>query len=101
MEFDNKLKRISETYYFNIEEIEKELLKIGINIKRNEKEYKSFFEVLEELSVQWETLSTHNNRFIKKWICKVIAGIRDMNFFNVFMNKKIIKSFKTQKKGEQ
>lgn len=86
MEFDNKLKRINKTYQLNIEEIEKSLLNIGINIKKNEKEYKPFSDVLQEISMQWETLSTDENKFIKEYICRVVAGIRDMNFLKAIIN---------------
>lgn len=80
MEYDNTIKRINETYQLNIKEIEKTLLNVGINIRKNKDEYKLLPQVLEELSLQWEALFTEENKFIKKWICKVIAGIRDTNF---------------------
>jgi len=53
MENDNTLKRINETYQNNIEQIEKELLNIGIDIRKNKNEYRLLPKVLEEISTQW------------------------------------------------
>jgi len=80
MENDNTLKRINETYQNNIEQIEKELLNIGIDIRKNKNEYRLLPKVLEEISTQWDELSLEENKFIKIWICQTIAGIRDKNY---------------------
>lgn len=86
-EYENIIKRIDDTYHVNLERTEKALLHIGINIRKSEKEYKSLPEVLEEISLQWEALSTEGNKFIKEATCIGVAGMRDKNFLIVVLDK--------------
>ena len=50
MENDKILERIDNTYQTNLEHIEKVLLNVGINIRKDKYELKSLSEVLEEIS---------------------------------------------------
>jgi DNA-binding ferritin-like protein (Dps family) len=88
MEFEKAIKKMSETYEHNIKEIEKPLLNVGINIRKNETEYKLFSEIIDELSNMWTVLSKEENKFIKVFICEKIAGIRDRNYLITLVNNK-------------
>ena len=87
MENDKTLERIDNTYKNNLEYIEKILLNVGINIRKDKYELKSLSEILEEISMKWDELSTEENKFINKWICISIAGIKDANYLKVLIDK--------------
>jgi len=87
MENNKTLEKINNTYQNNLEQIEKVLLNIGINIRKDKDELKSLSEVLEEISTKWDELSTEENKFINKWICMNIAGIKDENYLRVLIDK--------------
>jgi len=84
---DKTLERIDNTYKNNLEYIEKILLNVGINIRKDKYELKSLSEILEEISMKWDELSTEENKFINKWICISIAGIKDANYLKVLIDK--------------
>jgi len=87
MQNDKTLERINNTYQTNLEHIEKVLLNVKINIRKNKDELKSLSEILEEISTKWDELSTEENKFINKWICMSIAGIKDENYLRVLIDK--------------
>jgi len=87
MENDKTLERINNTYQNNLEHIEKVLLNIGINIRKDKYELKSLSEILKKISMKWDELSTEENKFINKWICISIAGIKDANYLSVLIDK--------------
>lgn len=71
----------------NFEEIEKAFLNIGINVRKNENEFKSFPEVIDELASKWQLLSKPEDNILKEWICRILVGIRKSNVFKVIMDK--------------
>jgi len=87
MDNDKTLERINNTYQNNLEHIEKVLLNVGINIRKDKYELKSLSEILKKISMKWDELSTEENKFINRWICISIAGIKDANYLNVLINK--------------
>jgi len=87
MENDKILERIDNTYKNNLEYIEKILLNVGINIRKDKYELKSLSEILKEISMKWNELSTEENKFINKWICISIASLRDENYLRNLIDK--------------
>ena len=87
MKNDEVLERINNTYKFNLENTEKVLSNFGINIRKNKDELKSLPEILEEISAKWDELSTEENKYLNKWICMSIAGIKDENYLRVLIDK--------------
>ena len=87
MENDKTLERINNTYQTNLEHIEKVLLNVGINIRKDKYELKSLSEILKKISDKWDELSTEENKFINKWICMSIARIKDVNYLSVLIDK--------------
>ena len=87
MENDKTLERIDNTYQNNLEHIEKVLLNVGINIRKDKYELKSLLEILKKISIKWDELSTEENKYINKWICMSIAGIKDANYLSVLIDK--------------
>ena len=87
MDNDKTLERINNTYQNNLEHIEKVLLNVGINIRKDKYELKSLSEILKKISMKWDELSTEENKFINKWICMSIAGIKDENYLRVLIDK--------------
>ena len=81
------LERIDNTYKNNLKQIEEVLLDIGISIRKNKDELKSLLEILEEISEKWDELSTKENKYLNKWICISIAGIKDENYLRVLIDK--------------
>jgi len=87
MKNDEVLERINNTYKFNLENTEKVLSNFGIDIRKNKDELKSLSEILEEISTKWDELSTEENKYLNKWICMSIAGIKDENYLRVLIDK--------------
>ena len=99
MENDKTLEKINNTYQNNLEHIEKVLLNVGINIRKDKYELKPLSEILKKISMKWDELSTEENKFINKWICVSIAGIKDANYLNVLIDKMSKENYKHKKRG--
>ena len=84
---DKTLERIDNTYKNNLKQIKEALLDIGIDIRKNKDELKSLSEIFEEISTKWDELSTEENKYLNKWICMSIAGIKDENYLRVLIDK--------------
>ena len=98
MENDKTLERINNTYQNNLEHIEKVLLNVGINIRKDKYELKSLSEILKKISMKWDELSTEENKFINKWICMSIAGIKDENYLRVLIDKMSKENYKYKRR---
>jgi len=80
-------KQIENDYCENINNCEKELLNLGINVRISENEYKPLSLVIEELSEKWSFLTDTRGQIIKQWICEQIAGIKNINFLLMIIEK--------------
>lgn len=75
------LESSSDTDLENLNDIEKVLGKIGINIRSTNTEFRSFSEVLDELGDKWATLDNVS----KNAIATAMAGVRQREQFLVLM----------------
>ena len=75
------LEASSDTDLENLNDIEKVLGKIGISIRSTNTEFRSFSDVLEELSDKWINLDTVS----KNAIATAMAGVRQREQFLVLM----------------
>ena len=77
--FVNKLNRMEHTYQRNVEEIEKSLRNIGVNILDDSGCYRPFLEVLTDIKERWNKFSNDEKEteIIKDSVAQSIAGIRD------------------------
>ena len=48
--------------------------------------------------MKWKELSTEENKFINKWICISIAGIKDENYLRVLIDKMSKENYKYKRR---
>lgn len=74
----------SDTDLENINDIEKVLGKVGIRIRENAQEFRSFGDVIDELSLKWQKYDS----VTKNAIATAMAGVRQRESFLVLMENK-------------
>jgi hypothetical protein len=88
---NTQLDKYSEKYFSEEEgkqrllQLEESARDLGIDIKKNETEYKTDFEFLDELTIKWNELSKPKN--IKEWIYRLIDKIRHSKPIECVYNK--------------